>query len=116
MNSDDMAANLEVRVGQPASLSSSVKSNPKLVDLESAAECEMSIHPDACHVTTAQLWCGCAENFRLKRNTVYKIVGKLEAIGENRHADRAALRVQSGDASPTPSQVLPISHTESTDG
>jgi hypothetical protein len=56
------------------------------MDLESAAQCEMAIHDYARSVTSLQLWRGRASNVRLKRNVVYKIPGKLEAIAENKHA------------------------------
>jgi hypothetical protein len=56
------------------------------MDLESAAQCEMAIHDYARRVTCLQLWRGRAANVRLKRNVVYEIPGKLEAIAENQHA------------------------------
>jgi len=45
----------------------------------------MAIHDYARRVTGLQLGRGCAANVRLKRNVVYKIPGKLEAITENQH-------------------------------
>src|SRR5215510_16199452 len=56
------------------------------MDLESSEQCEMAIHDYARRVTSLQLRRGCAANVRLKRNVVYKIPGKLEAIGEKQHA------------------------------
>jgi hypothetical protein len=56
------------------------------MDLESAAQREMAIHDYARRVTSLQLWRGRAANVRLKRNVVYKVSGKLEAIAENQHA------------------------------
>jgi len=56
------------------------------MDLESAAQCEMAIHDYARRVTSLQLWCAGPTNVRLKRDVVYKIPGKLEAIAENQHA------------------------------
>jgi hypothetical protein len=56
------------------------------MDLESAAQCEMAIHDYARRVASAQLWRGRAAKVRLKRNVVYQIPGKLEAIAENHHA------------------------------
>jgi hypothetical protein len=56
------------------------------MDLESAAQREMAIHDYARHVTSLQLWRCRAANVRLKRNVVYKVSGKLEAIAENQHA------------------------------
>jgi len=56
------------------------------MDLESAAQCEMAIHDYARRVASLQLWCARPTNVRLKRDVVYKIPGKLEAIAENQHA------------------------------
>ena len=56
------------------------------MDLEAAAQREMAIHDYARRVTSLQLWRGRAANVRLKRNVVYKIPGKLEAIAENQYA------------------------------
>ena len=56
------------------------------MDLESAAQCEMAIHDYARRVTSLQLWRSGPTNVRLKRDVVYKIPGKLEAIAENQHA------------------------------
>jgi hypothetical protein len=56
------------------------------MDLESAAQCEMAIHDYARRVTSLQLWRARPTNVRLKRDVVYKIPGKLEAIAENQHA------------------------------
>ena len=56
------------------------------MDLESAAQCEMAIHDYTRHVASPQLRRGRAANVRLKRDVVYKIPGKLEAIAENQHA------------------------------
>ena len=56
------------------------------MDLEAAAQREMAIHDYARRVTSLQLWRGRAANVRLKRNVVYKIPRKLEAIAENQHA------------------------------
>lgn len=56
------------------------------MDLESAAQREMAIHDYARRVTSLQLWRCRAANVRLKRNVVYKIPGKLEAIAENQQA------------------------------
>src|ERR1041385_6614771 len=61
-----------------------VKAN--LMDLECAAQCEMVIHDYARSVASLQLWRSCAPDVRLKRNVVYKIPRKLEAIGENQRA------------------------------
>src|SRR6187551_3574349 len=56
------------------------------MDLKSAAQREMAIHDYARRVTSLQLWRCRAANVRLKRNVVYKVSGKLEAIAENQHA------------------------------
>src|SRR4029450_6907153 len=56
------------------------------MDLESAAQREMAIHDYARRAPSLQLWRCRAANVRLKRNVVYKVSGKLEAIAENQHA------------------------------
>src|SRR5262247_1817035 len=56
------------------------------MDLESTAQCEMSVHNYACCVTSLQLGRGRAANVRLNRNVVCKIPGELKAIAENQHA------------------------------
>jgi len=45
----------------------------------------MVIHDYARRVTSLQLWRGRAANVGFKRNVVYKIPGKLQAIVENYH-------------------------------
>ena len=56
------------------------------MDLEWAAEREVSVHNHARHVASLQLGCGCAANIGLKRDVVYKISGELETIAKNQHA------------------------------
>ena len=56
------------------------------MDLESAAEREVSVHNHARHVASLQLGCGFAANIGLERDVVYKISGELETIAKNQHA------------------------------
>src|ERR1700745_1557203 len=56
------------------------------MDLESAAEREVTVHDYACHVASLQLGGGCPRNIGFKRDVVYKISGELETIAKNLHA------------------------------
>lgn len=56
------------------------------MNLESAAQCQITIHDYAHEVTGSQLWSSRAANIRLKRNVVYEVPAKLQAIAEDQHA------------------------------
>lgn len=53
------------------------------MDLEVAAQCQVTVHSHAHEVASMQFRCGCAVNIRLKCDVVHKIFGKLETIAKN---------------------------------
>jgi hypothetical protein len=68
------------------------------MDLESAAEREMTVHGHACYIAGPQLRRAGTANVRLERDVVRKVSGELQTLAKNHHA--AARDLQHDDFIP----------------